>query len=108
MLKNTLLNTLNEYRIFIQFEPGMRTQRGVDHMLQRIQSCEDYINEGNEISTSWLHSNYDVLSKAVKHAHDQLHQNNESNEEHRDLNMLMKIYIEFFEQNNIDKVYMSI
>lgn len=108
MLSNTLINALNTYKIYIQCGNGMRTKAEIDRILKRIQSCEVYINEGNEVSTSWLHSNYEVLSKAVKHAHDLFHRNDEMNEEHRDLNRLMKIYIDFFEENNIDVVYMSI
>lgn len=108
MLSQTILNALNEYKIFIQIQPGMRTQKGIDLTLQKIKCYEEYISAGNEINISWLHSNYEVISKAVKHMHDLIHQADEMDDAHRELNQLMRLYTDFYTKNGIDIIYMSI
>ena len=108
MYRDTLTNSLNQYKIFIQCENGMQTKTGVESTLKKIDDLQEYINKGGEISRSWLEVNYGIISKAVKHHHDFIHKNEESSEEHRELNILMKFYSDFYQRNHIDFTYMSI
>ena len=55
-----------------------------------------------------------IVSKAIKFAHDSIHRNYiESDEEyssveHKELNICMNIFKDFFKENNIDINYMEI
>lgn len=108
MYNNTILNSLNQYKVFIQCENALRTQSIIDSIIKKIDTLREYINQGGEINRLWLETNYEVVSKAIKHHHDFIHQNEGTSEEHRELNILLKFYTEFYKQNKIDLMYMSI
>ena len=108
MYKNTILNALNQYKVFIQCENVMRTQSEIDSIIKKIDMLQEQLNQGCKVDPSWLESNYAVVSKAVKHHHDFVHHNKETSEKHRELNILMKFYLDFYQRNNIDFTYMSI
>lgn len=113
MLKNTLLNALEIYRIHIQNGNSLYTQTQINQILLRIESCEQYLIAGKEVTGAWLEENHSVLSKSVNCAHDLAEQNSDEafgdiTEEHKDLNKLILFYKEFYKQNGIVPEYMSI
>lgn len=114
MLEKTLLNALAAYRREIRIEGGLHTEEEISRIIEHIDACVEYLNQGNKVSGAWLGNNHRVLSRAVKRAHDLVHSecemetdNDEMNEEHRDLNRCMTFYRDFYERYGIDLVYMS-
>lgn len=113
MIEKTLLNALTTYRIQIQTGNGINTQAEIGSILDRIDSCEEYIRQGKKVDGTWMAQNHTVLSKAVKCAHDLVHRNSEElsdviDEEHQVLNKCMLFFEKFYEQHGIDIEYMSI
>ena len=113
MLEKTLLSALITYRIQIQTDNRLHTQAEIDSILERVESCEEHIRQGNKVDGTWMAENHTVLSKAVKCAHDLVHRNyigdpEETDEEHQDLNKCMLFFKKFYEQRGIDIEYMSI
>lgn len=113
MLEKTLLSALTTYRIQIQTDNRLHTQAEIDSILERAESCEEHIRQGNKVDGTWMAENHTVLSKAVKCAHDLVHRNyigdsEETDEEHQDLNKCMLFFKKFYEQRGIDIEYMSI
>ena len=114
MLEKTLLNALAAYRSGIRIEGGLHAEEEICHIIEHIDACVEYLNQGNRVYGTWMGNNYLVLSRAVKRAHDFVHSDcemetdyDELNEEHRDLIRCMTFYRDFYEQNEIDLAYMS-
>lgn len=114
MLEKTLLNALEAYRRAIRIEGGLHTDAEICRLIERIDACTEYLNQGHRVNGTWMGDNYLVLSRAVKRAHDAVHSdcemeitNDAMNEEHRDLNRCMNFYRDFYERNGIDLTYMS-
>ena len=114
MLEKTLLNALAAYRRGIRIEGGLRTEAESCRLIECIDACTEYLDQGHRVNRTWLENNYLVLSRAVKRAHDAVHSdcemeisNDAMNEEHRDLNRCMNFYRDFYERNGIDFAYMS-
>ena len=109
MYENTILNSLRQYHIHIQSEKGLNNS-----LLNRIIACEEYIEQGNEVTTNWLEENHTVVSKAVKYAHDFIHQNyiesdsEHSSTEHKELNLCVCFFKGFYKELGIDIKYMDI
>lgn len=114
MYEKTILNALKQYNIHIQTQNGMNNINQDNGRLKLIKTCEEYISEGNEVTASWLKENHTVVSKAVKYAHDFVHHNytKSDNEyldnEHKELNLCVSFFIEYYEQSGIDRRYMDI
>ena len=114
MTNNTLLNALTTYRTQMQSAYETHTHAEIEQILNQIDSCEKYLAENNMLTTGWLKGNYQVLSKAVKCAHDFANRNRDEfcsgdmREELRDLNNLLRFFTDYLRQLNIDIEYMSI
>ena len=113
MIEKTLLNALTTYRIQIQTGNKLHIQAEINTILERVGYCEGYIKQGNKVDGIWMVENHNVLSKAVKCAHDLVHRNCEGysddmNEEYQDLNKCMLFFKRFYERHGIDVEYMSI
>ena len=114
MYENTILNSLKQYHIHIQTENGLNNIKQDNSRLNRIKTCEEYIEQGNEVTTSWLQENHTVVSKAVKYAHDFIHRNyiksdsEYSSDEHKELNLCVRFFTEFYEKLGVDSEYMNI
>ena len=114
MYENTILNSLRQYHIHIQSEKGLNNIKQDNSLLNRIIACEEYIEQGNEVTTNWLKENHTVVSKAVKYAHDFIHQNyiesdsEDSSTEHKELNLCERFFTGFYEKLGVDSKYMDI
>ena len=114
MYENTILNSLMQYHIHIQTEKGLSNIKQDNSFLNRIRACKEYIEQGNEVTTNWLKENHTVVSKAVKYAHDYIHQNyieidsEYSSTEHKELNLCVRFFKEFYEKLDVDSKYMNI
>lgn len=110
MYENTILNALKQYHIHI----GTNGLNPNISFLNRIKVCEEYIEQGNAVTTVWMKENHTVVSKAVNYAHNFIHRNYiESDseylsEEHRELNLCVRFFIDYYEKLGIDSKYMDI
>lgn len=114
MFENTILKALQRYHIHLQTKPELSHIKSDSCRLNQIKACEAYIEKGNEITICWMQDNHTVVSKAVKYAHDFIHRNyikNDSeylSEEHKELNLCVRFFTEFYEKIEIDSKYMDI
>lgn len=114
MYEKTILNAIKRYHIHIQTQNGMNNTKQDNDRLKLIKNCEEHILQGNEVTTSWLKENHTVVSKAVKYAHDFIHQNyiksdkEYLSEEHKELNLCLCFFTDFYEKLGVDCKYMDI
>lgn len=66
MIEKTLSKILMQYKIHIQMGEQFHSQREIDNIKKQIGVCEDYLNNGNKATGTWMEENHDVLCKAVK------------------------------------------
>lgn len=97
MLENTLTRALTKYRIHIQVDSKFSAHE-ISVISRQLDACENYLNEGNKVSGTWLTEKGSILSKVVECAHDIVHaeakvgNDPDIQEEHRDLNNLMTFF----------------
>ncbi|MBR3843997.1 MAG: hypothetical protein IKM39_00645 [Clostridia bacterium] len=114
MYEKTILNALINYHTYIQTENGSNDIGTNSNFINHIKSCEEYIQQGNEVTTLWMKENHSVVSKAVKYAHDFIHRNyiksddEYSSLEHKELNRCVSIFTDFYKKAGIDSNYMDI
>lgn len=100
MLENTLARALIKYRIHIHVGNKFSAHE-IDILNRQLDTCENYLSQGNKPSGAWLADNKSILSKVVEYAHDIAHAEDTKNgsnpdleEEHKDLNKLMTFFKE--------------
>ena len=98
----TLLNALNTYKIFVQMESTHIPKETLEKIINHIETYEDYINNGGEISDSWLKDNHTILSKAVKCTHRHLKVTSADCPELEQLNKFMVYYRIFYSRCGFD------
>lgn len=114
MFENTILKALELYHIHIQTKNGLNNIESDICRLNKIKDCKAYIEKGNKVTTCWMQENHAVVAKAVKYAHDFIHRNyiksdsEYSSEEHKELNLCVRFFTEFYEKLGIDSKYMDI
>ena len=101
-LKESLLNALTIYKIFLQMDDNPKYNARIENLIKKIESCEDYINQGKEINDSWLKENHTILAKSIKTAHRHLKETSSDAPELRYVNSLMIYYKDFYRQNGMD------
>ena len=98
MLKNTLLNALILYKI----ELCSKSNSTSSVELNKIDDCQNYINNGKEINGTWLVDNHSILSKAIEYAIEIKKLNGEDvDEEYNDLNKCMVFYKNIYKNSDI-------
>lgn len=114
MYEKTILNALKQYHIHIQTNSELNNITPNSELTNHIKTCEEYIEQGNEVTTRWMKDNHTVVSKAIKYAHDFIHRNyiksdsEYSSDEHKELNLCVRLFTEFYEKSGIDSEYMNI
>ena len=114
MYETTILNALRAYRVHIQIKSGLCNAKSNNSVINKIMTYEEYIEKGNEVTSSWLKENHTVASKAIKHSHDSIHRNYIETDdeyksiEHKELNILVSFFKDYYEKIGIDIQYMDI
>ena len=114
MYEKTVLSALKQYHIHIQTQNALNNTRVNSNFIEHISSCEEFIEQGNKVTASWMKENHTVISKSVKYAHDYIHRNYTKSDseylsdEHKELNLCVRFFIEYYEQSGIDRSYMDI
>ena len=97
MLKKALLNALVLYKIEL-YSKGDST---LSIELNKIDDCQKYINDGNEINGTWMSNNQSILLKAIKNAIESKKLNGETtDEEYRDLNKCIIFYNNLYQNSD--------
>ena len=114
MYEKTILSALKQYHVHIGMKVGLNDFNPNSSLANQIKVCEEYIEQGNIVTTHWMEENHTVVSKAVKYALDFINRNYTTNdseyssEEHKELKLCVRFFTDYYNKSNIDCKYMDI
>ena len=98
MPEKILLDALAKYKIYLQIGNITNTEEEIQRTVKRIESYEEYLNQGNRITDLWLKENCTILAKVVKCAYSNSNEDSIDKENLEYLNKFMTYYRNLYKQ----------